>query len=58
MTTAYICDFQPTPIGKFGGALASVRPDDLAAHVIRALLARNTRLDANGIDEVYMGCAN
>jgi 3-oxoadipyl-CoA thiolase len=55
---AYICDFVRTPIGRFGGSLAKVRPDDLAAHVIKALLARNPSLDKNKIEEVIFGCAN
>jgi 3-oxoadipyl-CoA thiolase len=55
---AYICDFVRTPIGRFGGSLAKVRPDDLAAHVIKALMARNPSLDKNKIDDVYFGCAN
>jgi 3-oxoadipyl-CoA thiolase len=55
---AFICDFVRTPIGRFGGSLAKVRPDDLAAHVIRALLARNPSLDKNKIEEVFFGCAN
>jgi 3-oxoadipyl-CoA thiolase len=55
---AYICDFVRTPIGRFGGSLAKVRPDDLAAHVIKALIARNPSLDKNRIEEVFFGCAN
>ena len=55
---AYICDALRTPIGRFGGALAHVRADDLAAVPIRALLARNPRLDPARIDEVFYGCAN
>jgi len=55
---AYICDFVRTPIGRFGGSLAKVRPDDLAAHVIKALLARNPSLDKDKIEEVFFGCAN
>jgi 3-oxoadipyl-CoA thiolase len=55
---AFICDFVRTPIGRFGGSLAKVRPDDLAAHVIKALLARNPSLDKNRIEEVFFGCAN
>jgi 3-oxoadipyl-CoA thiolase len=57
MTEVFICDATRTPIGRFGGALAYVRTDDLAAHPIRALLARND-LDPAAIDEVYLGCAN
>jgi 3-oxoadipyl-CoA thiolase len=55
---AFICDFVRTPIGRFGGALAKVRPDDLAAHVIKALIARNPSLDKNKIEDVFFGCAN
>jgi 3-oxoadipyl-CoA thiolase len=55
---AYICDFVRTPIGRFGGSLSKVRPDDLAAHVIKALIARNPSLDKNKIEDVFFGCAN
>ena len=55
---AFICDATRTPIGRFGGALANVRPDDMAAHVIRALLARNPSIDPLAVDEVVFGCAN
>ena len=55
---AFICDGIRTPIGRFGGALASVRTDDLAAHPIRALLDRHPGLDAGAVDEVILGCAN
>jgi 3-oxoadipyl-CoA thiolase len=57
MTEAVILDALRTPIGRYGGVLASVRPDDLAAHVVRAAVERN-ELDPASIDEVYMGCAN
>jgi 3-oxoadipyl-CoA thiolase len=57
MTDAVILDALRTPIGRYGGVLASVRPDDLAAHVVRAAVERN-ELDPSSIDEVYMGCAN
>lgn len=56
-TSAVIIDAIRTPIGNLGGALASIRPDDLAAHVIRALLER-TQIDPHLIEEVYLGCAN
>ena len=56
-TSAVIIDAIRTPIGNLGGALASVRPDDLAAHVIRSLLER-TQIDPHLIEEVYLGCAN
>lgn len=57
MTEAVIVEAVRTPIGRLGGDLASVRPDDLAAHVIRGLVDR-TGIDPASIDEVYMGCAN
>jgi 3-oxoadipyl-CoA thiolase len=55
---AYICDFARTPIGRYGGALSSVRADDLAAHPIRALRERQAALDWEAVDEVILGCAN
>ncbi|MFK7837606.1 MAG: 3-oxoadipyl-CoA thiolase [Sulfitobacter sp.] len=55
---AFICDAQRTPIGRFGGALASVRADDLAAVPIAALMARNPDVDWSRVDDVIMGCAN
>jgi 3-oxoadipyl-CoA thiolase len=58
MTEAFICDAIRTPFGRYGGALASVRPDDLAAIPLRALMARNPRVDWSAIDDVYFGCAN
>ena len=58
MTQAYICAGVRTPIGRYGGALAGFRPDDLAAHVIKALLERVPNLADVPIDDVYMGCAN
>lgn len=54
----YIVDAVRTPIGKFGGALASVRPDDLAAHVVKSLVGRSPQLDPARIDDVYFGDAN
>jgi 3-oxoadipyl-CoA thiolase len=57
MTEAVILDALRTPIGRYGGVLAPVRPDDLAAHVVRAAVERNG-LDPATVDEVYMGCAN
>ncbi|MGA6097538.1 3-oxoadipyl-CoA thiolase [Stutzerimonas marianensis] len=54
----FICDAVRTPIGRFGGALAAVRADDLAATPIKALLARNPNLDPAAIDEVFLGSAN
>lgn len=58
MADAFICDAVRTPIGRFGGALAPVRADDLAAIPIRALLERNAELDPAVIDEVFLGSAN
>jgi len=58
MTQVFICDGARTPIGRYGGALSSVRPDDLGAIPIRALIERNPKLDAAAIDEVLFGCAN
>jgi len=58
VSAAFICDAVRTPFGRYGGALAAVRPDDLAAIPLRALLARNPRLDAAAIDDVVLGCAN
>ena len=58
MTEAFICDAVRTPIGRFGGALAAVRTDDLGALPLRALLARNPGLDPAAIEEVLYGCAN
>jgi 3-oxoadipyl-CoA thiolase len=55
---AYICDAVRTPIGRFGGALAYVRTDDLAAIPLRALVARNRDADFAQLDEVILGCAN
>ncbi|MGM3388004.1 3-oxoadipyl-CoA thiolase [Stutzerimonas stutzeri] len=54
----FICDAVRTPIGRFGGSLAAVRADDLAATPIKALLARNPNLDPAAIDEVFLGSAN
>jgi len=57
-TSAFICDGVRTPIGRYGGSLAAVRTDNLAALPIVALLERNQLLDPAAIDDVYMGCAN
>ena len=54
----FICDAVRTPIGRYGGALAKVRTDDLAAVPIKALMARNPKVDWEKLDEVYFGCAN
>jgi 3-oxoadipyl-CoA thiolase len=58
MTAAFICDGIRTPFGRYGGALAMVRSDDMAAHVLSALLARHPQLDPGAIDQVVLGCAN
>lgn len=52
MPEAFICDYVRTPIGRFGGALAAVRTDDLAAVPLRALVARNPEVDWAGVDDV------
>jgi acetyl-CoA acetyltransferase family protein len=57
-TTAYVLDAVRTPFGRYGGALAAVRPDDLAAHVLRALVARTPGLEPERIDDVLYGDAN
>jgi acetyl-CoA acyltransferase len=58
MNAAYIVDAVRTPIGSFGGSLAPVRADDLAAHVLKALLERNPGLDPAAVEDVILGCAN
>jgi 3-oxoadipyl-CoA thiolase len=58
MTEAYICDAIRTPIGRYAGALSSVRADDLAAIPIKALIDRNTDVDWTELDDVILGCAN
>jgi 3-oxoadipyl-CoA thiolase len=58
MTEAFLCAGVRTPVGRYAGALSSVRPDDLLAHVLRALLARAPGLPMQAIDEVFAGCAN
>lgn len=58
MKTAYIIDILRTPIGKYGGALASVRPDDLLAHAIKTLMERNAAIDHQLIEDVIAGAAN
>ena len=57
MTDAYLVTGVRTPFGRYGGALATVRPDDMAAHVLRQLVAR-TQLAGDDVDEVVLGCAN
>ena len=58
MTAAYLYDAVRTPFGRLNGALAGVRPDDLASYVITALLERNPKLDGAAVDEVIFGNAN
>lgn len=58
MKTAYIVDILRTPVGKYGGSLASIRPDDLAAHVIREILKRNPAVNPAEIEDVIIGAAN
>src|SRR3974390_1449827 len=58
MREVFICDAARTPIGRYGGALAKVRTDDLAAVPIKALVKRNPKVDWSQLDEVYFGCAN
>ena len=58
MTEAYICDAIRTPIGRYAGALSSVRADDLAAIPIKALIDRNPKVDWSELDDVILGCAN
>ena len=57
MTEAFICDAVRTPIGRFAGALARVRTDDLGAIPLKALMARNASVDPERIEEVFYGCA-
>ena len=58
MQDAFICDAQRTPFGRYGGALSSVRADDLGAVPMRALIARNPQVDWNAVDDLFYGCAN
>ncbi|MDX9839170.1 MAG: 3-oxoadipyl-CoA thiolase, partial [Azoarcus sp.] len=58
MVEAFVCDAVRTPIGRYGGALSTVRPDDLAAVPLSALVARNPGLDPAAIEELVLGCAN
>lgn len=58
MTEAFICDYIRTPIGRFGGALSSVRADDLGAIPLKALIERNAGIDWQAVDDVIYGCAN
>ncbi|MDB4639310.1 3-oxoadipyl-CoA thiolase [bacterium] len=58
MNSAWICDAIRTPIGRYGGSLASVRPDDLAVHVINALIDRNSQIDWATVGDLILGCTN
>jgi hypothetical protein len=58
MTEAYICDAVRTPAGRYGGALSPIPTDDLAAHPIKVLMARNPKADGAALDDVVLGCAN
>jgi len=58
LNKAYICDGIRTPIGRFAGSMATVRPDDMFAQVIKELIIRNPNLDPSGIEDVIAGCAN
>lgn len=58
MTDVFICDAVRTPIGRYGGTLATIRTDDLAALPLKALMERNTSVDWNAVDDVVFGCAN
>ena len=58
MAEAFICDAVRTPIGRYGGALAGIRPDDLAAIPLRALKHRNASVDWSALDDILLGCAN
>ncbi|WP_320176461.1 3-oxoadipyl-CoA thiolase [Roseovarius pacificus] len=58
MQDVFICDYIRTPIGRFGGGLSTIRPDDLGAVPLQALIARNTAVDWAAVDDVIYGCAN
>jgi acetyl-CoA acyltransferase len=58
MTDVFICDYIRTPIGRFGGALSSVRADDLGAVPLKALMERNPKVDWEAVEDVIFGCAN
>lgn len=58
MNTVYVIDTVRTPVGKYGGKLSSIRPDDLLAHVIKSILQRNPSIDVNAIEDVIAGDAN
>src|SRR3954452_23010590 len=58
MPEVFVYDAVRTPFGRYGGALAAVRPDDLAAHVVKAIVERGPTLDPARVDEIVLGCAN
>jgi acetyl-CoA acyltransferase len=58
MSDVFICDYIRTPIGRFGGALSSVRADDLGAILLKALMTRNAKADWEAVDDVIYDCAN
>jgi acetyl-CoA acyltransferase len=58
MKEVYICDAIRTPVGKYGGSLSQVRPDDLAASVLKEIIRRNPAIESSSINDVIMGCAN
>ena len=58
MTDVFICDYIRTPIGRFGGALSSIRADDLGAVPLKSLIERNAGVDWEAIDDIIFGCAN
>jgi len=58
MKEVFICDAIRTPVGKYGGALSAIRPDDLAAIPMKEIIARNPQIDTTAIDDVIFGCAN
>src|SRR5215475_15301647 len=58
MQTAFVIDVVRTPVGKYGGSLSTIRPDDLLAHVIKSLLERNPSVDVHAIEDVIAGAAN
>ena len=58
MKEAFLCDGIRTPVGRYGGVLSSIRPDDLAAIPIKNLMERNSGVDWEAVDDVILGCAN
>ena len=58
MSQVFICDAIRTPFGRYGGSLATIRTDDLAALPLKALMERNPRVDWSAVDDVVFGCAN